>query len=456
MAGGEKVAQSRLRATPALVAAAVVFAAAYGGYAADVLAHHLWRMLTWFDFDVYVVAGQHVVEHSALLYSWRFAPGVRFVYTPFAALAFAVLAPLPYILRHGFITAISLAAIPLTTWLTLGGMGLRGRRRILPALVVSAVGLWTFPVIWSLHLGQVEPALMLLVVWDLTLSDRRWWKGAGVGLAAGIKLVPLIFIPYLLLAGKIRQALVATGTFAATILIGFVFLPGESYRWWLTGYMFQTSKNGSVVSLVDQSLLGMLTRLASGHSLAVRPAWLLIAGLIGLAGVIGAAVLHRSGRPVEGMLACAVTGLLVSPISWDNHWVWVVPLTAMLAGLAVRASGLARAGYVAAAAALVAAFGAWPTKFSGPGAFVPQRAFLGWFTQTGPRTYSEVYHLRGLQILTWNLYVVAGCLVLAVMLAAAWRLRHAVTWRSAARTERAGHAGQPSAAASSDGSARVA
>ncbi len=25
------------------------------------------------------------------------------------------------------------------------------------------------------------------------------------------------------------------------------------------------------------------------------------------------------------VLCCAVTGLLVSPVSWDHHWIWVVP-----------------------------------------------------------------------------------------------------------------------------------
>jgi hypothetical protein len=44
--------------------------------------------------------------------------------------------------------------------------------------------------------GWADPGLGLK--WDLTQPDTRasrWWKGAGVGIAAGIKLVPLIFIP---------------------------------------------------------------------------------------------------------------------------------------------------------------------------------------------------------------------------------------------------------------------
>ncbi len=58
---------------------------------------------------------------------------------------------------------------------------------------------------------------MALVTWDLCQPDGRRLKGAATGLAAGIKLVPLLFIVYLLLTGRPRQAAVAAGAFAATV-----------------------------------------------------------------------------------------------------------------------------------------------------------------------------------------------------------------------------------------------
>ena len=86
------------------------------------------------------------------------------------------------------------------------------------------------PVLVSLQQGQIELVLMALIAWDLCQPDRRRWKGAGVGVAAGIKLVPMIFILYLLLAGKLRQAAVAAAALAGTVLIGFAALPEESAR----------------------------------------------------------------------------------------------------------------------------------------------------------------------------------------------------------------------------------
>ena len=80
------------------------------------------------------------------------------------------------------------------------------------------MALATEPVQQTLALGQVNLLLMLLVVADLLTAGAltpgegrtRWWHGLGIGIAAGVKLTPLIFIPYLLLIRRYRQAATAT------------------------------------------------------------------------------------------------------------------------------------------------------------------------------------------------------------------------------------------------------
>ena len=68
-----------------------------------------------------------------------------------------------------------------------------------------------------------------------------------------------------------------------------------------------------------------------------EPLWLALALVTAVAGLACAARLERAGHPLPGLLACALTGLLVSPISWDHHWVWIVPGVAVAATYAVRA-----------------------------------------------------------------------------------------------------------------------
>ena len=405
---------SRLRGR-ALPAAAAFFTVATAAYLGDVA--HSRAMLSWYDLYVYNHAGLIARSLPGQLYSWQLKPGIKFTYTPFAALVFAVGSLLPFAVLRWLMTAASIIAVTATAWLTLGGLGRRGRDRTVLTLVVAAVALWTDPVQRALQLGQIELVLMALIAWDLCQTDRRWWKGAGVGLAAAIKLVPLIFIPYLVLAGKLRQALVVSAAFAVATVIGFAFLPHASAKYWLTGYFLHAGNVGDVGSLVNQSLYAMLAR-AAGSVRAATPVYLGVSVIVAALGLAGAALLHRSGRPVAGWVTCALTGLLVSPISWDHHWVWCLPVLALLADAAARARGAARWAWVALAGGVASVFGGWPGYWTGSLAFVPH-GLLGFFI--GPHPHDEKYHLHGLQLVSWNLFVLAGLVMLAFAAAAAAR-----------------------------------
>jgi alpha-1,2-mannosyltransferase len=399
-----------------LILAALFFALSLTAYLVD-QAVHTNSVLTWYDLNVYNDAGLITRQLPSILYTWELKPGIQFTYTPFAAVVFAAASLLKYSALRWIRTVVGLACIPGTAWLTLGGLGRRGAGRLTAALAVSALALWIEPVAKALFLGQIEPVLMLLVVWDLTRNDARKWKGMGIGLAAGIKLVPLIFIPYLLLAGKYRQAAVATGTFLVTVVIGFIALPKPSASYWLTGYFMRPGRTGSVHSLVNQSLLGMLARVYGtvGPALGV---WLPLALGVALVGLVGGAMLSRAGRPVQGWTLVGITSVLVSPISWDHHWVWIVPFLALLVGLAMTARPFARAGYLVTMVLTVGIMGSWPWRWSGPNAFVPRRGLLGWFVK--PPEVTQLMVLHGWKLLTWNLWVVVGIVIYLALLVAAF------------------------------------
>jgi alpha-1,2-mannosyltransferase len=410
-------------------AAAFVFALA--AYAVDVATHPINLTLGWFDLNIYNQAGLIVRHAPDTLYTWHFLPGVQYIYTPFAALGFAAGSLLPWAVLKWLMTAASLAAMLLTVWVTFTQLGWSGRRRVGAVLGVSSVALWTEPVLRSLQVGQIELVLMALIAWDLCQPDHRKWKGAGVGLAAGIKLVPLIFIPYMILAGKLRQAAVALGVFLATAAVGFAALPHESVKWWLTGYFLHAGdfSNTTLGSLLNQSLLALITRTPAGAG-SVTALWLTFAAATGCIGLAAAAALARSGRPTAGWVTCAVTGVLISPVSWDNHWVWIVPAGVLLTDAAVRARGAARAGYAVLIAVLAGVFLDWPVHWTGRLAFVPH-GLVGFDAARHPM--SEIFHLNSVQLIGWNLFVLSGLAVFAGLLVTAarawWRGRGYLTRR---------------------------
>src|SRR4029079_12875592 len=132
-----------------------------------------------------------------------------FTYTPFAAIAFAVISFVPWWLSQQLSVAVDILALLIALWLTRGGLGCgKDKTRLAVTLLGAAAVLWTEPVLRTMYLAQVNLVLMALIIWDRCEPSREescWWKGFGTVSAAGIKLVPLIFIPYLLLARNFRQ-----------------------------------------------------------------------------------------------------------------------------------------------------------------------------------------------------------------------------------------------------------
>ena len=232
------------RGGPLLAVGTAAFAVALAGYVTFALVSPESRWIDPVDLRVYRDGGLIVRQirpfyrayRRAPLYGWPGYLHLKFTYTPFAAMAFTVLTVVSFLTLAKISVAVSIATLLATIWLTLGGLSVRaGSARLGATLLLAAPLLWTEPVQRTLFLGQIEIVLMVLIIWDQVQPDRHWWKGAGIGIAAGINLTPLIFIPYLLLTRRFRQAIVALGTFALTFLLGFAVLPADSRKYWLTG-----------------------------------------------------------------------------------------------------------------------------------------------------------------------------------------------------------------------------
>jgi len=423
-----------------LAVGAAAFAVAVGGYAVYVATspRNVWMVPV--DLRVYRDGGlivRHVAPmyralRASPLYDWPGYEQLKFTYPPFAAMLFTVLTLTSFSALMKLSVAVSILALLATIWMTFGALGYRrGLVRLGATLLLAAPLLWTEPVQRTLFLGQIEIVLMALIIWDQAQPDRRWWKGAGIGVAAGIKLIPLIFIPYLLLTRRFRQAAVASGTFALTVLLGFAVLPADSRAWWLDGLFYQGGRTGFVGWEGNQSLQALITRL-SGSVAHARPVYLVTAVVVAIAGIGAAAILDRAGHRMVGLLTCALTGLLVSPISWDHHWVWIVPGTVTAVVYTVRARRTAaRLAWAGLAAAIAALFGAWPGvlwgapsdfgSFSKGLIFAPPYTAPAVYYRLGDRPWYAEYHWHGLQLLTGNLYVLTGMALFLMLLVLAVR-----------------------------------
>jgi len=425
------------------------------------LAHQPGWWMVPVDMVVYLNAGQIVRQHppafnprfASPLYQWpgpAHLHGLLFTYPPFAALLFAPMAFLRPRLIAEITTGLDVVALLAIMWITYRMLGVRrGLQRVSLTLVTAAVVLFTEPIQRTIYLGQIDILLMLLILWDLCQPDRRWCQGIGVGLAAGIKLTPLIFIPYLLVTRRYRQAAVASFIFALTVAIGFWVLPSDSGKFWFSGLFLQGKRAGNEFWNGNQSLSGLISRLTA--STAIQPAWWAAAAAALVLGLICAAVLDRAGHRMLGLAAVALTALLISPISWDHHWVWIVLVLPILVGYALRLRRSARWICLALAVTVTAIFGAWPTTLWGE--LKPYKGWSRGFIWEPPAANNMPYAWRGTELLVGNAYVLTGLLLFLLLLAvAAWQVAKQVRRRRADKRRTRAAVRQPAAVSDTDGS----
>jgi glycosyl transferase family 87 len=400
---------TRIRPAAWLIAAVTMFLLAVAGFA---LLVHAFPQYYWQQIDtaVYRDGGIAARDQPSVLYALRLGPAkLPFIYPPFAALLAAVGSGASFASWQVGLAALTIGLLPVVAYLSLGLAGRpAGLARAAAAFAIAAVGLWLEPIAMTLFFGQINLVLLALVVGDLALPDRFKIKGVGIGLAAGIKLTPLIFVPYLLVTRRARAAAVSALTFAVTIGLGFAVLPRASAVYWGGKFLQLESKP---FHLDNQSLNGAILRLthAGPHAHAY---WLVAAVVVGIVGLATSILASRRGHELLGLVTCGATALLVAPIAWSHHYVYVVP------ALVLAACGPARRRYRLLGVALVVfLFGWWPLRIAyqgGPQDQLLPRGFLLLAPNRGNSPSTVEFTWRGLDLILGNYYVLTLLAFIAV------------------------------------------
>ncbi|MCR5980282.1 DUF2029 domain-containing protein [Gordonia jinghuaiqii] len=335
------------------------------------------------DLAVYQ-AGARSVTGGVSLYDVKMVEDLDYTYSPFSALLFTPLAWLSFDLARPLWTAGIVAALYLVIMLSFRSLGrpVTWPLRVI-AMSLVAVAMLFEPVRTTIWYGQINVFLMLIIVADLTRpasgKNPGRLRGVGTGIAAGIKLTPLIFAGYYAVQRNWRAFFGVVGGFALTMLIGFVALPRDSWSYW-TGKLFESDRVGSAQLRGNQSIRGML----ANHLDTDDPPTLLWLALVLAALAAGFAVAmyaHRKGQELLAVSIIGMTACVVSPMSWGHHWVWFVPIMVIGVHLVLD---VARprpqrvwAG-VGVTALLLLAF-AWPTHVP---ALVPDGYYTGLYVKT--------------------------------------------------------------------------
>lgn len=317
-----------------LVAAAVL---AIGALIWQLSAPHGYQIFGSNGIDTRVYRGGGLaVLHGLPVYDAPVYRYWQFTYPPFAAILMAPLGLITADHARLVMSMVNVLCLLVLVALSLRSLGYRRDRRFWVATVLLAVAVTALePVRTTFWNGQINLVLAVLVVGGLTLPLGRW-RGIGVGLAAGIKLTPLFFLGYLAVTRQWRAIAVALTTFAVTVLIGLAVLREQAWRFW-TVAMRDTSRIGALDAPANQSFNGLFARFGS-DGVWQAPVWLwLPVGAV--AAVLGLYAAWRAYRAGAVLLAITITGMTsaaVAPFSWGHHWIWVVPLMAVVLSCAAE------------------------------------------------------------------------------------------------------------------------
>ena len=301
---------------------AVLLVAVAAWVVAALLTLH-WGGSSNFDLRIYrdaerTLSGNHT-------YSIHFSRAhLRFTYPPFALLLLSPLASVPVVALEVAWWLLSSAALVTLSYLALtGATQLRGRRAVALAALLAGIAQCALePLRSNADYGQINVFLMLLVVTDITRVPRPW-RGLLVGLAAAIKLTPLLYLVYFLVERDLRSALRAGGAFLGSVALAWAVIPSDSAYYWLH-QVAQPQHTGNVNYVSNQSWLGFAHRAPFNADHLGIALWCVLELATLAAGIIAADRLVRLGRKIDALLALALTELLVSPISWTHHWSWLI------------------------------------------------------------------------------------------------------------------------------------
>ncbi|GAA4030110.1 alpha-(1-2)-phosphatidylinositol mannoside mannosyltransferase [Allokutzneria multivorans] len=249
-----------------------------------------------------------------------------FIYPPFSTVVFAPFTLVPKGIAVIAAVATSLAAVAVTLYLVFGRVfpAASKRRRITLTALVLPLAIVLEPVRATIEFGQVNLWLMGLVAADCLVREPRWPRGMLVGIAAAIKVTPGGFILFFLLRKDFRAAMTTVATVVVTAAIGFVVAPAASVHYWSDTILGASGLSGSAFA-TNQTIAGELSRLEAGPVLTTL-AWVVLLPTV----LVAMAVIIRRVGPAQAMVANATGVLVLSPISWSHHWVWIVPALVVL------------------------------------------------------------------------------------------------------------------------------
>ncbi len=273
------------------------------------------------DFMVYRDGAHHMLTDGRT-YDVQYYGFLYFTYPPFSLFLLTVISVTSKLSALIFWWILLGSSLVATIYMAMGELVLQPRLRLALAFGLSGISVTFFePLRSSMSFGQINFLLMAGVLF--ACSAPRRGGPIALGLAAAMKLTPLMYLYFFAAERNGRRLASGLLTFVAATLVTWLILPHESATFWLH-QAFSPGHKGGDVGVSNQSLYSFAYYVApSNHHLGTM-LWLGMVALTLTLGLFAATRYLTAGHRIMAVLALAMIEVLLSPISWDHHWSWVV------------------------------------------------------------------------------------------------------------------------------------
>jgi alpha-1,2-mannosyltransferase len=110
------------------------------------------------------------------------------------------------------------------------------------------------------------------------------------------------------------------GTIAFSALV-----VGDQTRYYFTELLGDAARVGPIGTSFNQSWRGGISRIL-GHDAGYGPLVLAAIAVTAVLAVLAWRAVGGATDPLGAIVIVQLFGLLLSPISWTHHWVWLIPL----------------------------------------------------------------------------------------------------------------------------------
>lgn len=256
---------------------------------------------------------------------------LAFTYPPFALAVLTSLTWASFAVSQWLLWVVSIAATTAAVAIVLMDRGFASRASLwFGSFAWACVAMVALePARSGIDYGQIEFVLMFLVVADILVVPPPF-RGIAIGIAAAVKLTPLIFIVVLFVRRDRWSVARAALSFVACTGLAWLLWPDLSRTYWQHD-VIQPGRVGGIAYGGNQSWYAILHRPPFPVT-GLAPIWLAVSLATALVGIFVAWRCVNTERQSFAIIAIALVGLLISPISWTHHWIWVLLLPPMLIG----------------------------------------------------------------------------------------------------------------------------